>query len=50
MTDEEYGTAWDRLRKDIQSHMPPDVTDEEIQRDIDAAVAEVRAERLARGN
>ena len=44
----EWGRRWDALVADIQSRMPANVTPEEIEADITAASAEVRAERAAR--
>ena len=40
----EWGRRFDDLVERVQAHMPPDVTSEEIEADITAAVAEVRAE------
>ena len=40
----EWGRKFDALVADVQSHMPPDVTPEEIEADITAAREEVRAE------
>lgn len=40
---------WHALQAEIQTNMPPGVTAEEIEADIDAAIAEVRAESRARG-
>jgi predicted transcriptional regulator len=41
---------WDEVIATIRAGVPAELSAEEIEADIDAAVAEVRAERLARGN
>lgn len=48
LSDEEYRDAWDRLLADIRSHIPKGLSPDEIEADIDAAIDEVRAERLSR--
>jgi hypothetical protein len=39
---------WDQLLAGIRSRFPADVTQEEFEKDVFAAVAEARAERRAR--
>lgn len=50
MGDAAFQQRWDKVLADIRSHIPEELTPDEIESDIDAAVNEVRAERLARGN
>jgi hypothetical protein len=47
---EEWRAEFRRVRQQIQAEIPPELTDEEIQAEIDQAIAEVRADRCARGN
>ena len=49
MTEEEYQQRWDDLLRRMRSGVPAGVTEDEIEADVAAAVAEVRAERRARG-
>lgn len=44
-TDKAYAEAWAALRASIQSHLPPGITPDEIERDIDAATDELWGER-----
>jgi prevent-host-death family protein len=46
--DPEWQRRWDEVLARIQSHIPPEVTLEEIEADARAAREEVRAERRAR--
>ncbi len=45
-TSADWGHRWEALVADIQAHMP-EVTPDEVERDITAAFEEVRAERAA---
>lgn len=45
---EDWLHRWKALQAEIQRKMPSGVNGEEIEADIDAAIAEVRAERRAR--
>jgi prevent-host-death family protein len=47
--DPAWQRRWDDLLARIQSHIPPEVTEEEIEADARAAREEVRRERRARG-
>lgn len=47
--DPSWQQQWDDLLARIQSHIPPDVTEEEIEADARAAREEVRQEHRARG-
>jgi predicted transcriptional regulator len=44
----EWGDRFDALVERVRAHVPADVTPEQIESDITAARAEVRAERAAR--
>jgi hypothetical protein len=48
LTEEQYQRAWDILLSEVRAGIPPGVTIEEIEADIDAATDEVWAERRAR--
>ncbi len=45
---DDWGRRFDALVARVQAHMPADVTPEEIEADIGAARAELRAERSTR--
>jgi hypothetical protein len=45
VSDEAFRDEWAALRASLMSHMPAEVTPEQIERDIDAATGEVWAER-----
>jgi prevent-host-death family protein len=47
--DPEWQRRWDDVIARIQSHIPPEMTLEEIEAEVRAAHEEVRAERRARG-
>ena len=47
--DPAWQQRWDNLLARIQSHFPPDITEEEIEADVREAREEVRRERRARG-
>jgi hypothetical protein len=48
VTDDEWRARFEALVERIQSRIPPDVTPEQIEADVAAAVAEVRQARRAR--
>ncbi len=50
LSEEDYQRAWDNLIRETRSGVPADKTPEEIERDIEAATAEVWDERRARGS
>ena len=49
MSEEEYQRQWDELLAEVRANIPPGITPEQVDADIDAATDEVWAERRAGG-
>lgn len=48
-TQAEWTEIWDRIRADVQSRVPPGMTDDELDAEVDAAIREHREERARAG-